>query len=845
MKIFQSPLLSKRTSILSIPENTYVEIKNIDSNFMYLKIRCKISLTNVLNDPREYEKVVIYLSNDTSPVLQSSVNSIKNNNVINPITKLQTNSIINPTPKINSEKLSPIYPKSISEKLLDGKSMLQTLIKQEEYLSPPYEISISSWSLNSSLTNSVSTIDLSVPEKQPVRKTYPSGISNINSRELIFRINRNIQDITSPADEKNITSESDLYGKIFSSDNSQFSQLYTDMLKYYLSDVKKSEFEDSSQWYEQTRISKKLDYFVLETNHDIQVPVINKNSRIKIRFDLYKKDSNIPDESQTKIFSASDHVAAYYSLKKPPIVRFNNNEKANKGSYITGNSINISIHDQENNGNISGYHVYLKSIDRLGNAESYKKVKQTSNSSSNNFSIQVDSKLSVVRVVPLEIDGKESNLFTNVVIGPGYDEIGNLTIIPYYLSNANEVYVEAHNIPKTASSAVLYRRDCSSNTGLPFEEVSYTTLAGESEKCTFSDVLVPGKIFEYYVCVLSTAHNDIKENNKKYVSNFVHLKHPISNVGNSPPIKVVINNFNSSSDINNDISISFDIKVSVTPDENKKIIDAFKSQLGELYSQFLDPAHNQSSPLNDGNYADIIMHEVVRTNLNTAEREVFDIVSAGTFQDNQSSQSIANIKKINPQYSYIYQIFSYRRDPITLFKNYIAVPSPASNRFYLPYKWKNPTVVATGKLYSEDINGIPIIDLYDALTSQSYGLTASYNFQGSTQLTQLKNIIASRLDINTVRVSWSYSGITEHNKISLYDSFVVMKVVNGIRSFVGRTHKNFIYHEIDKKDLGSVYYIIVPIMNDFSIDDPGYSNEIFIDVDGLIKPVLIPTFHNN
>ena len=347
------------------------------------------------------------------------------------------------------------------------------------------------------------------------------------------------------------------------------------------------------------------------------------------------------------------------------------------------------------------------------------------------------------------------------------------------------------------------------------------------------------------VCVLSTAHNDIKENNKKYISNFVHFKHPLPNTGNSQPIEVVINNFNSSTDINNDISISFDIKVSVTPAENKKIIDAFKSQLGELYSQFLDPANNPSSPLNDGNYADIIMHEVVRTNLNTAEREVFDIVSAGTFQDNQSSQSITNIKKINPQHSYIYQIFSYRRDPITLFKNYIAIPSPKSNYFYLPYKWKNPTVVATGKLYSEDNEGIPIIDLHDALTSQSYGLTTSYNFQGAIQLTQLKNIVASRLDIDTVRVSWSYSGITEYNKISLYDSFVVMKVVNGIRSFVGRTHKNFIYHEIDEKDLGSVYYIIVPIMNDFSVDDPGYSNEIFIDVDGLVKPVSIQTFHSN
>jgi hypothetical protein len=69
-----------------------------------------------------------------------------------------------------------------------------------------------------------------------------------------------------------------------------------------------------------------------------------------------------------------------------------------------------------------------------------------------------------------------------------------------------------------------------------------------------------------------------------------------------------------------------------------------------------------------------------------------------------------------------------------------------------------------------------------------------------------------------------------------------MKVVNGIRSFVGRSHKNFIYHEITQNDLGNIYYIVVPVMKDFSIDDPGYSNEIFIDSDGIIPPVPIPVF---
>jgi len=805
MTIVQSATTSDNgTSILSIPENTYVEIKNIDSNFMYLKIRCKISLTNVHKDPRDYEKVVIYLSSN-SKLSQQEASATK------------------------EMDLKTTYPKSISDKLLDGQYMIQALSEQEEYLAPPYEISVASWSLNSSLNNSVSTIDLSIPAAPGNRKKYGPGFSNINSRDLIFRINSNIQDITTPTDEKNITSESDLYGKIFSSDNSQFSQLYTDMIKYYLADVKKSELEDSYKRYEQTRISKRLDYFDLETNQDILVPIINKNERIKIRFDLYKKDSNRPEESQTKIFSASDHVSAYYSLKKPPDVNINTAGK---------NLINISIHDQENNGTISGYNVYLKSIDSLGNVGPYENIKYVPNLSSNNFSFETKSNLSVARVVPVEISGNESNLFTNVVIGPGHDEIGNITIVPYCDVNANKVYVEVYNIPKNALSAVLYKRDCSSNTGLSFKEASYTALGRGLDRYIFSDTLVHEKIFEYYVCVLSTSHSDTKENNKKYISNFVHLKHPNLNIGNSPPVNVDIANFNYIADMN---TVTFDIQVFINAEENKKIIDAFKSQLGELYSQFLDPKSNSSSPLPDGNYTDLIMHEVVRTNLNTAEREVFGLVSAGIFQDNITSQKIANIKEINPMHSYIYQIFSYRRDPMTIFKNYIKIGETAGKAwFYSPYKWKNPTIAATGKLYSEDAAGIPIIDYYDALTSQSYGLTASYSVQGSIKFIQLKNILASRLDINTIIISWT----SQYNNSSIYDSFVVMKVVNGIRSFVGRTNKNYIYHEIVNQDLGSVYYIIVPIMYDFSISDPGYSNEIFINAD-VIKAVPIPDLNNN
>jgi hypothetical protein len=66
-----------------------------------------------------------------------------------------------------------------------------------------------------------------------------------------------------------------------------------------------------------------------------------------------------------------------------------------------------------------------------------------------------------------------------------------------------------------------------------------------------------------------------------------------------------------------------------------------------------------------------------------------------------------------------------------------------------------------------------------------------------------------------------------------------MKVVNGVRSFVGKTQKNYIYHEISENDIGSVYYIIIPIMSEFDIGKEAFSNDLLISPEGITKKTKI------
>ena len=66
-----------------------------------------------------------------------------------------------------------------------------------------------------------------------------------------------------------------------------------------------------------------------------------------------------------------------------------------------------------------------------------------------------------------------------------------------------------------------------------------------------------------------------------------------------------------------------------------------------------------------------------------------------------------------------------------------------------------------------------------------------------------------------------------------------MKVVNGVRSTLGRTCKNYIYHWIKDGDVGTVYYIVIPVMIEWDLGTPVYTDPILIDCEGLIEKVRV------
>lgn len=858
MNLFQRPPITDLSSTLfRVDSETFAELLQQTRDSYIFNFNFRLAVSSGRKNLRDYSKVVITIRDKAES--SSTQNAMSNDNLIqtsNRLSSLSNVSLLNSV-RPNNGFTTPKVPAKVANKLYSGIKLVKDIQTTVDYIER-VEIPLSSYIQN--IDYNYNFVELFSTANKPITKdgrrrdvavtnnsidpknevsTLVNDSSKISPTDVIERINAELCDITLPVSDPEllqINSESYL-------DNPKLRMaeiakgrpaLFYDITKYYLNDVKSSDQENTQTWYQARSVTKPLDN--VEITQTVTIKKSTKNQTLFVKFDLYKTNSNVIDESFTCDLSMSPHVEAFESITRPPTVTTSN---------IPGTKFcNISITDNEIPGRVQSFNVYSKSVTAQGTVGSYQKIAEVSNDVNNEILIILDSQLTVIRVIPVDSQNKESTTYTNVIAGLGHKVVGNLTIAPFHFGK-NEIKVEVFNIPRDAVSLSLYRRDCTENVDSMFDVIVSQKLSEGSINLNLVDENTEiGKTYEYY-CICSTVNMDSNVETP-VISNYVMFRNIRSSIADRS-IDVTLNNSNTTYD-EGGYRLSFELKTNISKLENEKITQILKEQIGELYDQYLNPANNTSSPLGDDSkgvprYSDLFFHEIVRTNLNTSERETFEIVSDGTFVDGPETQRIFNIKPINPQHSYLYQVFTYKKNPIELFKKFVAwgVDDKGKEWFYLPYKWKNATV-KLGKLYADDETGTPIIDTYENFTSESYGLTATYRIESSRDYTTLTQIVASRIDRNTVKVSWSPS----IDKPEIYDSFVVMKVVNGIRSFVGRTHKNYIYHELNSyNDLGSIYYIIVPIMSEFDIDDPGYSNTVFISTQGLTSRSLAQPIRNS
>lgn len=845
---------SNTRQILNINSATFAELIREDAASLFFEFEFRLSLKNSDKNIENYDKVVITVKRkEFSDNNKNSENNSSGLNASKSISfKKNPVNVLGRKEDIEKTTLPESLPHKVNSRLSRGKSSIQAILSREDYVFQS-EVLISPL-IERFNNNYFSFTEINSPQYKPPRRSASSDRIRIDPSDILTRINEERIDITEPVfgcgEISNLTSEDNLDSeelRFSLTTKKSISTLQYDLAKYFLDVVPRSPNDDNVTWYEKRVVTKQLeDIFV---KRDIKIDKINKDLNLVVRFDLHNKDTNLIDESVSVDLNISRHTEAFYAIINPPTVSGIANEKF----------ANLTISDADKRNQALGYNIYVKNIDSQKSVDKYSFlgfVKKVNDSTS--LELPVKSDLSVVRVVPLNSLGQESNVFTDFMVGNGHKLFGSLSISPKQIGK-NTIRIDVFGIPKISDTSgckiTLYKRNCTKGFNSTFEVFSTKNNAQFNVPISFQDTEVETGIVYEYRAVASTGialdeiicfSNDAMIRNAAFSDRFNNIRVNLSEANS---------NIERSDTSQGSATISFKISSTAASSDQSTLDEFFKIYSEDLFNRYLNSSNNTglaTSFQNEvKNYKDIFFHQVVRNNLNTGERVTFDLVPDGIFIDGPETQKSTGVSPLNVQHTYTYEVSTFLRNPLELLKRYVVSgkvdykietnqdlggKTTSKSYFYYPYKWRNFST-KTGKLYADDSKGIAIIDAYDSFTSETIGFTASHRVDSSSKFSSIDAVSTVRVDINTVKVTWNSFGTSSLTGDRLYDSFIVMKVVNGIRSFVGRTFQNFIYHELNETDLGSVYYVVVPIMSEFDIGTPGYSNDILVRPEGLTQRI--------
>ena len=692
----------------------------------------------------------------------------------------------------------------LSSKLFSGLDAVADSLKTEEYVAKGTRHISSEVKASANVLYAQTKL---VEEKSTKRPVALSVKSKFDPTDVIRRINREKIDPTVVASPG------------FNLRNA--SPILIDAYDYFMKGVKsKSDTSPNT-----AKIVK-----VVETIQDLrltQVLLLPKSaakSKLSVRFDLVRKVSGKVDETITMPFDLASMISAIDSPKKPPTLHVSPIISP-KGRR----SYQIRITDNESAGMIRGFKLYIKTVAETGACSPYTLIGTVENRHVTDFSHSLQRGLEILRVVPIDPTGKESGVYSSAVLGEGYDSLGNPTLL---VSQVNDkVNLSIINLPPGTQTVTLHKRDCTASPDDPFKVLSTNRASGAS--FSYADAAVkPGRTYEYTASI--SAYDSHVKRYVTYTTAYVMHNHRTSAAAGGNYVTVSISNQKTTIGSDGSASVTFSITTQVPPRESENITNTLRSELGEVYNQYLNPSNNSSSPISSI-YRDIFFHEITRTCLDTGVRETFNIVGDGQFDDGPVSQRLSHVSPIDPQFRYLYQVQTFKKNPLELFRKYVVHGVSTSGRewFYRPLKWKNPRAL-NGVLDAEGEEG-PVVDENTNLTSESYGITASYTSSTTTAYTEISNVLAERVDVDAVKITWQIPPGSN----DLYECFVIASVVNGERRLIGRTKDTYFHHSLTASDVGRVHYIVIPFTKEFDVDNAAYSQDLLIQPDGLIPPVKV------
>lgn len=833
MKLFSKSAKVFAQKILSVTSNegfaNLLEISQ-NKNELVFELSYKLDLRTKVKNVLDYEKLILQVktknasriattvtSNLVKDTIQKKVNPFNNN--------LQETKIVKPLPGTRKT----VYPKKVSEKVYSGIKITNDFsVKDDVILEKVVNINSS---LIQTLSSVYSYVDLHKPDfkQEEIRPKRNTGNDSFDPGDVVSFVNKHLFPLSQ-------------YEESFFTRQIPQSLIFD----YITEKVSKKPNDADIVVYEPVIKNEVLQEVVIPIY--VNIPSEYRDLNLEVVCSLYKIDSNVPDEVVSNDLHVSSYVDGYESLNFNLIPNVSVNSYGQSDYYVT-----ISLSRPEMRSKISGYNLYSRVIEKSGNIGEFKphgSIRSiVDDNPSESFWLLSSNAFQILRVVPVYKNSKESHVFRDVILGSGYSAIGNLVIT---VDTSSATNVNIYNIPKEAVKISLYQRICNSN-GAKFNIIKQIPVDGKTKDIRIS---VPEDVtgdYEYFATAsVFASDSSVSED---IVSNCV--SHRVArSLSTQQKVNVSIENVTKSLDSYNP-NFSFDISTRVETSTAQKTVNEIQKQINDFYNKYLNP-QNLDNTATTGDqeqnypgvpkYNDLFFHEVIRTNLSTGDREVFDLVGettrdsnvGGTFEDSNETRLRRNIKPLDPQDTYLYQVYTYAKKPATLFRNFIAHGTNSKREwFYLPYKWLNSIPGKEGMLLPADKDGLPVVTDLELLKSETFGLTAEYKLENIKDQVEINQVVADRISRKIVKISWNVN-ITSPSystQISPYDSYMVMAIVNGKKKYLGMTRSTFAYHELESNngsdlssnDYGSVYYVVIPVLKSLNLDSPAYSNDLIID----------------
>lgn len=442
----------------------------------------------------------------------------------------------------------------------------------------------------------------------------------------------------------------------------------------------------------------------------------------------------------------------------------------------------------------------------------YKKVATINAAFNEGFKIFKDESINSNPVIYRAIASTNDNLlgsgFSSVVLsgkndpnikhGKSKSRFRFASLIPNVKSNGIEIRIS--NIPPDIVYYDLLRRDLSIN------EIKFTTISNmipvtkdsDSLKVISDKNVKENRIYEYRIKAryLDGFEDSVSDN---IVVEYNPTKRNIMTIEATEP-QVIRNS--------NQIDVQFQLQKSISKTDH----DRFKSFLSEqgLTSEFQDEIINNRDKLQQ-----LFAFAITRNNLTTGEKEYFGVLDTSSFSDQQERRS-TSVKPLQPGFDYQYEIVAYARDPETVFNTLEKTSEKEGKDFtFKPSKWRHPKNLLEGTIVSEGslqrTSAKNAFELGDVVDRKFVNVSTKSNSPS------INNVKVSKLDSDVVFLQWKYDGNSD-----LIDHFLILLEINGSRKIIGKTHaftesnKSKFIHEINRNEVGSVGYIIIPVLFDYS-----------------------------